>query len=153
MASQVGLDYEAYIRTAVNRLYYASYFYALPPIEALPLKQKPKHSDIPEILTKTLVRYIDTQTLASLKRGLLTHKQREQIRTATKHAARGLADTLQQCYAVRVKADYVRTNLASKDGQHFCFEEVQIVKITAYPRTAARHAAALMVQLKEAGIV
>ena len=98
---------EAYVRSAFNRYYYATYYSVRELLFQLDEKwAKANHAEIPHLLEEALVKYVDREINKLVKSKALTRSEESAKKHLLRAATAELASLMRESYQVRVAADY-----------------------------------------------
>lgn len=98
---------EAYVRSAFNRYYYATYYSVRELLFQLDEKWvKTPHNDIPKLLEEALVKYVDREMKKLVRSKALTTSEENKKKYLIRAATNDLAGLMRESYQVRCTADY-----------------------------------------------
>lgn len=98
---------EAYVRSAFNRYYYATYYSVRELLFQLDEKwAKTNHAEIPNLLEEALVKHVDREMNKLVRCKALTPSEQSAKKHLLRAATNQLASLMRESYQVRVAADY-----------------------------------------------
>lgn len=144
---------DSFGRSAFNRYYYASYLITRDMLRQLnPLWTRTGHSNIPNLLTETIIKKVREELRRQQKLGGLRSAESASMRHDAYTAATNLSDLLKHAYEVRRIADYEPEQRILRNGKVIKLGEQTMEGARNWPSRTLVHAKTLIKIWRQLGL-